>query len=647
MLAAGSRAICYGTNMILQWFDASEAATVGVALADHFQSGPAVGRKKAAAAGDWRQELPRLRQRISREAGPLKLNLFKRAKLLNSFKWRLSELGFDPKSVEELTQVVLMQLVVKDEAAGATGGDGAVAEVGRVSARRLPTLLGEADALFAQHRYAESAKRLEEALTLDERRGDVHAKLGAALCCVGRYADAESALRRAIGLRPNLAVAYFNLGTLLRDKGEFAASETALRRAVKQDPKNALALASLGLTLGMRARLTEARECFTKALRMKPHDAGTLSSLGWLDGIEGRFEEAEKHHRAALEADPRHPGARALLAGLRRMTDADKDWLEGAEQTLAEGVPPLEESKLRYAVGKYFDDLAKYSKAFEQFKRANELQKLVAAPYDRAARTKFADEMVGEYTRERLAQPTKGALDSARPVFVTGMMRSGTSLVEQIIASHPHAKGAGELNFWNETARKQQGGSPREGLDEARARKLGESYLKVLQQHSADALHVVDKSTFNTDHLGLIHVVLPNARVVYVQRDPVDTCLSCYFQDFANMASFTMDQSDLAHYYQEHHRLISHWQSVLPQEALLVVPYAELVADPETWSRRIIEFIGLEWDARCLQFHKTQRSVLTASNWQVRQPVYSRSVGRWRNYEKFIRPLLELRNLPT
>jgi tetratricopeptide (TPR) repeat protein len=628
--------------MIRQWFDASEAAAVGAALADHFQSGPAAGRKKAAAPGDWRQEVPRLRQRIAREAGALKLNLFKRAKLLNSFKWRLSELGFDPKSVEELTQVVLMQLVAKGESVGIPHSNGVVREGGGGSARRLPVLLGEADALFAQHRYAESAKRLEEALTLDARRADVHAKLGAALCCVGRYGDAENALRRAIELKPGLAAAYFNLGTLLRDKGEFAASETALRRAVKQDPKNALALASLGLTLGMRARLTEARECFEKALRLKPHDAGTLSSLGWLAGIEGRFQEAEGHYRAALEADERHPGARALLAGLRRMTDADRDWLEGAERTIADGVPPLEESKLRYAMGKYFDDLGKYSKAFEQYKRANELQKLVAAPYDRAARTKFADEMTGEYTRERLAQPAKGALDSSRPVFVTGMMRSGTSLVEQIIASHPQAKGAGELNFWNETGRKQQ-----EGLDEARTKKLGESYLKILQQHSPDALCVVDKSTFNTDHLGLIHLVLPKARIIYVQRDPVDTCLSCYMQDFANVASFTMDLSDLAHYYREHQRLISHWRQALPEEALLVVPYAELVADPETWSRRIIEFIGLEWDPQCLQFHMTQRSVLTASNWQVRQPVYSRSVGRWRNYEKFIRPLLELRKLTS
>src|SRR5262249_17889197 len=152
--------------------------------------------------------------------------------------------------------------------------------------------------------------------------------------------------------------------------------------------------------------------------------------------------------------------------------------------------------------------------------------------------------------------------------------------------------GAGELDFWNMTAHKQRQRLRSEGPDEQLTRKLSESCLKELERHSSTALRVVDKSTFNTDHLGLIHLVLPRARFIYVQRDPVDNCLSCYFQDFANMASFTMDLSDLAHYYREHHRLISHWRAALPEDALLVVPYADLVADPEAWSRRIIEFIG-------------------------------------------------------
>lgn len=633
--------------MLLDWFNSREAVAAGANLADYFlpQAGSATaGRKKGGAPRDWRQEVPRFRQRIARESAALKLNLFKRAKLLNSFKWRLLEHGFDANSADELTQVLLMQLLFKGDKAVVSPGSGVAKEAGGRSARRLPVILGEADALFAQGKYAEAAERLQEALAADARLADVHAKLGAVLCCLGRFGEAESVLRRSLELKPTLAVASLNLGTLLRDKGEFAASETALRRAVKQDPKDPKALASLGLTLGMRARLEEARECFEKALRINPRDAATLTSLGWLAGIEGKFAEAEKHYRAALAADARHPGAWALLAGLRRMTDGDKDWLEGAERTLAGGLPPLEETKLRYAMGKYFDDVGKFSRAFEQYKRANELQKLLASPYDRAARSQFVDKIISAYTRERLSHPAKGAAASSKPIFVTGMMRSGTSLVEQIIASHPQAAGAGELDFWNVTARKHLESLER-GLDEPLARKLAESYVKVLEGHSSTALRVVDKSTFNTDHLGLINQLLPRARIIYVQRDPVDICLSCYFQDFANVASFTLDLADLAHYYREHHRLISHWRAALPEGSLLVVPYAELVADPQTWSRRIVEFAGLEWDPRCLEFHATQRPVLTASNWQVRQPVYSRSVGRWRNYEKFIRPLLELREL--
>lgn len=634
--------------MLLNWFDAREAVAVGATLADHFlaeSSSSAAGQKKGRAAKDWRANVAQFRQRVSRDAGPLKLNLFKRAKLLNSFKWRLSELGFDPQSVDELTQLVLMQLCVKGAGADTSEREGAAKGSRGRSARRVPNLLDQAEAQFADGKFDEAVRTLEQALTIDHRNADTFANLGAALCRLGRFTDAEQAFRSAIELKPKHVSALFNLGTLLRDRGQFAASETALQQAVKQDPGNAMALVSLGMTLGMRGRLGEANECTDKALRLKPRDAAALCARGWIAGIEGRFEEAEKLYRAALESNPRHPGAWALLGGIRRMTTADKDWLAGVESTLDGGVGPAEEAKLRFALGKYFDDLQNFSKAFEQYQRANALQKLLAVPYDRAARTKFVDDVIGGYTRQYLAQPVEGASQSERPVIVTGMMRSGTSLVEQIIASHPQAVGAGELDFWNTTARRQQESLQR-GLHEGTlTRKLAHSYLKVLELHSANALRVVDKSTFNTDHLGLIHSVFPRARLIYVRRDPVDTCLSCYFQDFANAASFTMDLADLAHYYSEQHRVVAHWRSVLPAGSLLEVPYAELVSDPEAWSRKIIDFVGLEWDPRCLEFYKTERRVLTASNWQVRQRVYSSSVGRWRNYRKFIGPLLKLREL--
>jgi len=170
---------------------------------------------------------------------------------------------------------------------------------------------------------------------------------------------------------------------------------------------------------------------------------------------------------------------------------------------------------------------------------------------------------------------------------------------------------------------------------------MAEACLRLLKGHSAEALRVIDKAPVNSDFLGIIYSVFPNARVIYMQRDPIDTCLSCYFQRFLSGLNFTLDLSDLAHYYREHRRLMAHWRAVLPPGFILDVPYEQLVADQEGWSRKMLQFIGLEWDDRCLKFHENTRQVVTASAWQVRQKIYSSSVARWRNYEKFIGPLLK------
>ena len=626
---------------MLDWFNAREAVALGTSLADSFAADGSAGAARRVGSGKGQPDVQTLLQRAAREAGPLKLNVFKRAKLLESFKSKLLARGVAEGTAGELTHLLLLQL-----SGGGKGGAAppmAPAAVG--SPKRVAALLAEADARYAEGRYAEAAERLRQVIALEPRHALAHSNLGATLCHLSGYREAEQALRRAIELKASCPGAHFTLGSLLRAKGQVRAAETALRRAVKEDPRDPRALVELGLTLGMLAQLDDARGCIEKALRLKPRDAGALGVLGWLEMLEGRFEEAERHFRAALEVDPRRTMALASLASLRRMTAADQDWLARIEQILKDGVPAVEEARLRFALGKYFDDLGKYSRAFEQYKRGNELHKGLAAEYDRLARTQLIDDVIRVYSRERLAQVAQGASESEKPVFVVGMMRSGTSLVEQIIASHPAAVGAGELEFWTDATSKHGEALRREPPDAALTRKLADAYLKVLGRHSSAALRVVDKATFNCDYLGLIHRVFPKARILYLRRDPVDTCLSCYFQDFANMASFTLDLSDLAHYYREHHRLLQHWRSVLPKEVFLEVPYAELVADQEGWSRRIVDFLALPWEPKVLEFQNTRRPVLTASAWQVRQKVYGSSVGRSKHYEKLIGPLLKLREL--
>jgi tetratricopeptide (TPR) repeat protein len=510
---------------------------------------------------------------------------------------------------------------------------------------RISALLARVESDFSQSRYAAAEQRLREVLTIDPKHAFAHNRLGAALVSLGRYPEAEQEFRRAIELEPQFAKPHFNLGIVLFWRGDFTAAEAAYLRAVELDPGNVEALVSLGMTLGTVGRLGDARSCFERALSLQPGNVSALCSRGWLARVEGQFAEAEGWFRRALAIDPRRSQAWAPIAHLRRMTPADRDWLEGVTRLVEGGVPALEEAGLQFALGKYFDDVGEFAEAFKHYQRANELHRQLAKPYDRVGRTAFVDDMIRVYTKQRLAHPSDGASDSRRPVFVTGMPRSGTSLIEQIIAAHPQVAGAGELDFWPSVTREHERGLRSDVPGAGLIRELAGAYLRTLARHSQSAQRVVDKSNFIADSLGLVHLVFPNARVVYVRRDPIDTCLSCYFAQFANTLNFATDLADLAHYYREHHRLMMHWRSLLPAGTLLEVRYEDLVADQETWSRRVMEFIGLEWDPRCLEFHKAERPVLTASNWQVRQRVYSRSVGRSREYRKFIGPLLELRDL--
>jgi hypothetical protein len=223
-------------------------------------------------------------------------------------------------------------------------------------------------------------------------------------------------------------------------------------------------------------------------------------------------------------------------------------------------------------------------------------------------------------------------------VLIVGMPRSGTTLAEQILASHPQVQGAGELPFWNAAAGRWI--APPSG--ESTLRQFAEDYLAVLDEASPDAPRVVDKMPANFMFLGLIHAALPRARIIHLTRNPIDTCLSIYFQNFGTVHAYANDLDDLAHYYGQYLRVMDHWRRVLPTGVLLDVPYEALVENPEHWSRAMIEHIALPWHARCLEFHATARMVSTFSKWQVRQPIHRASVARWRHYEKFLGPLWSL-----
>jgi tetratricopeptide (TPR) repeat protein len=612
--------------VILAWFSGREAAQIGTALADEYAPG-------ATSTGSMEQLL----RRVDSDVRPLQLNFFKKAKFANAFKWRLIENGVARKTADEVTQSLILHL--SQTQIPALNQNSADAPANRPDKAKAQQAFGRGNKMLEKGAHAEAAALYEQAIELDPTHAEAINNLGSALSYLGRYEESERCFREAMAIKPNFSGPYANLGVLLRQKSYLADSEIFLRRALKLWPNDLDARVNLGLTLMFLGRMRDAGACFAKVLKRAPRHVFALFGMGRIATLEGRFEEAETAFRRIIEIDPKMTNAWAALPLTRKMTVADAEWLRGAEEIAVSAIHPMEEANLRFSMGKYCDDVNDFAQAFRHFKRGNELLKTGAEDYDRKGRSQFIDDLIRVYSRESISNIGVAGSPSPKPVFVVGMPRSGTSLAEQIIASHPAAHGAGELDFWVAQIAK---GSGQAILGEPSRPKVAAEYLRLLEGFSGIASRIVDKAPVNSDFLGLIYSVFPNARVIYMQRDPIDTCLSCYFQQFLMGMNFTMDLSDLVHYYREHQRIMAHWRAVLPPGSILDVPYEELVADQETWSRKMLDFIGLEWDVRVLEFHTNERQVTTASAWQVRQKIYRSSVARWQNYEKFIGPLKAL-----
>jgi tetratricopeptide (TPR) repeat protein len=624
------------------WFDSSEATGLGVALAVDVSSTVKMPLRRP--GGDTRQQIKDLQaflNKVDINAASLRLNLYKRARLASSFKLKLLEDGVDKQVAEDLTQLLITRLStgqIEPQTESIRESESKTTRSKRVDFIEAERLLGEGNHHLKLCDYRKAISAFQSLIKLMPTHPQGLNGMGSALWLLGSYREAESYFRQAVEAMPDYPDALNNLGAALVARGEYQEAEAVLRRAIKVKPAFVDAQCNLGRAFIALGRVSDAEELFTKILRSAPGHAEAMVARAQLAQINGRFDQAHELIQQALRIKPHMPTAWAELVHTRKMTAADKQWLRNAEEILAKGVSTLDEADLRFAVGKYFDDLGDYERAFQNFKRANELMHAVAGKYERQARTRVVDDFIRTYSRQALSGITSES-SSTLPVLVVGMMRSGTSLVEQIIATHPSARGAGELSFWNDAFLENEAEARKGILSESARRQLARRYLHTLQTFGAPALRVVDKANVNSDYLGLIHSVLPSARFIYVQRHPIDTCLSCYFQPLSAAHGFKTDLSDLAHYCGEHQRLMRHWRAVLPPGSLLEVPYAELVADQEQWTRRILDFVGLPWHPQCLNFQHTNRPVKTASAWQVRQGIYKSSVDRWRNYERHIGPL--------
>jgi tetratricopeptide (TPR) repeat protein len=503
-------------------------------------------------------------------------------------------------------------------------------------------------ALRAQGKLDEATTAFRLAVRANPNVALNHVCLGAILHECGRFDEAIAAYREAIRLEPDYADAHCNIGTALRDLGRPDEAIAWLHQAIRLKPGLATAHSNLGAALYDQGKIEESVAADRKAIALDPNRDAAHGNLGTGLIALGRPGEARSALQRAVQLAPRNIKHRRHLGELAPYTAADPRL--GALEKLARDASPLsidDRIELHFSLGKAYDDLSRYAEAFGQWRDGNALKRRLGS-YNEAATLGALDRVRSVFMPDLLRAWQNAGHPSSVPVFIIGMPRSGTTLVEQIIASHPQACGAGELTCL-ETAMK---GIHRRfaasthypevvaGMIDADFRDLGARYLAEVAKRAPAAPRIVDKLPSNFTLAGLIHLALPNAFIIHTVRDPADNCLSCFSKLFSARQAHTYDLAELGRYYRSYRKLMAHWERVLPAGRILTVHYEDVVMDLEAQARRIIAYCGLNWDPRCLAFHKTERPIRTASALQVRQPIYNKAIGRWRAYEPFLLPLL-------
>ena len=512
--------------------------------------------------------------------------------------------------------------------------------------------------LQARHRPEAARVEYQRVLSLLPEHAEAHNNLGMVLLTLERPQEALPCFQRALAIRRDYADAHFNLGATLRELGRLPEAVARYRRAIQLRPDHAEIHNSLGTALLEQGKLEEAIGHLEQAIGLDPQYAEAHNNLGTALLDQGRFDEAAIRFERAIQLRPDYAEAhfnRAELPNLR-LEPADLAMLEallGDEQRL----PPTKAPLIHFALAKALEDGGDPARAFQHWLVGNALKRSQIS-YNEAATHDLFRRIARTFDRPLCARAATSAPASSVlpiPIFILGMPRSGSSLVEQILASHPQVQGGGELTTLVAVATGVTGGRDRPliypedipTLAEAEWRRLGERYRAGLPPLAAGKTHLTDKMPYNFLNIGFIRLILPEARILHTVRDPTDTCLSCFSKLFPFSQAFSYDLGELGRYWRGYQGMIDHWRSVLPADAFLDVSYEAVVADLEGQARRLVAYCGLPWDDRCLEFHRTRRPVRTASAAQVRQPLFRSSLDRWRRFEPWLGPLLQALNEPV
>ncbi len=455
--------------------------------------------------------------------------------------------------------------------------------------------------------------------------------------------DAEALLRRATQQDADFAAAWLTLGDLLMEIKKFMDAIAAFDKVTKLDPKSAEAWSGLGNAYGRAMYPEKAVKAYERAIEISGDVPSTLSSYAWELKTIGDQDAALTAYRRAIKAKPRFGPAYWSMANLKIFHFTDEEIEVMLHQVERDDLTEIEDIHFRFALGKAMEDKKDYERAWHFYDTGNQRQRMTVE-YEPTEMEKRQNAVKKVFDAELLQQRAGVGYDVRDPVFVVGLPRSGSTLVEQILASHSQVEGTSELLVLRRITEsigryRTDGIRYPEGVRDLRDKDLrayGKEYIEESQRHRiTEKPRFTDKLPNNFPMMGFAHLILPNATIINARRHPFDTCLGAYKQLFGQGQNFTYDMLDLAHYYQQYDAMMKHWHAVLPGK-ILDVHYEETVTDLESQVRRILEHCGLPFEENCLRFYETERAVKTASSEQVRQPIYSSALGKWRRYEKHL-----------
>jgi len=508
-------------------------------------------------------------------------------------------------------------------------------------------------ALAAEHqkegRLEEAERLYRRVLRQRPRNVDALRLLAAIAVKANRYDEAEALLDRAISIAPDFLMAIMDLGRLRKEQDRYAEALECFGRVLELDPGNAHAHFLRGSTLAPAAFTHEAIEAYRKCLSIKPKHVGALLGLGHVLKAVGQYDEAVAAYDECIRLRPESGETYWSLANLKTYRFDDEAVADMERRLAGGGITVQSEVNFEFALAKAYEDRGDFERGWSHYRAGNRRQRAEVS-YDPVHTEVMNDRLIRVFTREFFEAHRDSGHDDPSAIFILGLPRSGSTLLEQILASHPQVEGTSELPYvgrvatWLNRNRADGVNYPEAVLElpDATFRSLGEDYLGHAKVHRRlGAPRFIDKMPNNFPSVGFIATTLPNAKVIDARRHPLDACLSCYRQLFAKGQAFTYDLTEIGEYYLQYQRMMDHWHEVLPGR-VLTVQYEQVVGDVEAEVRRLLEFCELPWDDACLRFYESDRPVRTPSSEQVRQPIYDRSIGHWRNFEQHLGELIDV-----